>query len=197
MSQLMSDPSLSIAHFEQVAEILARPGSLVDFGANVAPAFFSWSEHSGITPSYGQLQPITLVVPVVAQSQSVGDAIAMIAQAIRFVRFLPVRRIVIVYNERDGEFSGRIPGYAKLKIAERARVAGIRISSIVLPLLESDIWNAVQMFDMSFAEILGSSREELKVRLDLPIIECGRGRNIFRNWLQKAVEDFNKVDIFP
>lgn len=196
MSELMQDPAVSVGHFDQVAALLARPGHLLDLGANVSPVLFSWSEHAGIDPVYGRLQPITLVVPVVAHSQAIGDAITVIEDARRFAEFLPVNRVIVVYNERDGRFSGEIGGFVKLRAMEAMGGQGF-VCSIRLPRLVSEIWKKVQDRQMSFSDVVRANPHTLGIEFGMTTMAAGRGRRDIMEWLEAAGSAFQAAGILP
>jgi len=195
MSDLMRDPSVSVGHFDQVAALMAKGGHLFDFGANVSPVLFSWVEHSGIGAFYGRLLPITLVVPVVAHAQSIGDAIATIEDAWKFGEYLPVKKIVVVYNGRDGKFGSGLDGFAKLKAMEAMGGRHAAVTSIELPRLLSEVWKPSQDRHLSLFDILNASPQSLSEQFDLTIMAAGRGRRDIKEWLAEAGAAFGAAGL--
>jgi len=203
MDAISKNPQAALQNFDELGEVLVEGGHVFDFGANVAPVVFGWATVAELQNIFGDIPKITLVVPVTAQTQPIKDALEIIRDARKTVENLPIAKIIIIYNERDGQFGDYIPGYAALKAAENEKdadsknISGITMASFVLPRLESEIWNKVQSANMKFADILSTSPQDLSVLLDLGVIPCGRGRRFFSNWLQGAVDAFNEIGLIP
>ena len=133
-------------------------------------------------------------MPVTAHPVAIGNALETIAYARKALHEFPVKKIVIVYNECQGEFADDNAGYAALKALE-AGDPDFSVTSIVLPLQHSEIWGKAHLQGMSFERVAASSAEELSAKFGMDVIACGRGKNVLVKWLERAVADFNEVGL--
>jgi hypothetical protein len=173
---------------------MSRGGGLYDFAPNVAARFFQWAAISALSDTYGELPAVTLVVPVIADRYSVAEAIGLITGARKSRGELPVKKVVIVYNEVRGVFSDEVPGHAELKALE-AEHLDFAVASIVLKRLRSEIWGKMQLHEMSFGEALDRSPEELSEKFGLGILKCARGKRFLRTWLEQSIAEFKAVGL--
>ena len=195
MEAISQDPNAALQNFDDLGQRLARGGAIFDFGANIAPVVFGWAKVGEIHEYLAHMPKITLVVPVTAQSQAIDDAIAIIKEARGTISDLPIAKIIVVYNERDGKFGNDIARYADLVAETIAKDDGIEMKSVVLPKLLSEIWNKIQAKNMPFADAIRLSAAELERDLGLPLMQAGRGKKFFRDWLNAAELQFLNAGI--
>ena len=65
---------------------------------------------------YGKIPPLTVVVPVTANAVSIDDALEIIEDARKSLSEVPVKKVIVVFNERDGAFSSQVAGFDKLNL---------------------------------------------------------------------------------
>jgi len=197
MEEIADHPEMALQHFDEIGDFMSSPGAMYDFGANVAPMLYAWAPVAGLAAFHGEMPPITLVVPVTAHATAIEGALETIADARKSLRDLPVRKVIIVYNEREEGFSSALPGYDKLLALETDESKDFVVKSITLPKLVSEIWVKVQSTGMNFHDVLKYTPKELMVFLELPGLRCARGQERLRNWLDKAAQDFDEIGLAP
>ena len=188
---MAEDPFLALKLFDHISDRMVRGGALIDFGPGTAGLFAAWAPECGIREFYGErpLPPVTLVVPVTANGASVQGALETIADARNALKNVPVGNVVVVYDERDGEFSSSIPGHDALKALESDTAMEFTVTSFALPELRSEISRKLRSTSTSFREALNVSAPKLATKLDLAIPQCSRGKRFLREWVAKASAD--------
>jgi len=198
MKDVVENPAAALDHFDEIGAIMSKGGALFDFGANVAPVFFGWAAVSGLSEIHGEIPPLTLVIPVTASSVSIADAAEIIADARKSIDELPVKKVIVVYNERDGGFSSQVAGYDDLKRLEKGRDANFEITSIVMPLLpkiNATFWNNIEIHEMSYRAVLEMNAEALTKKLDMVGMTAARGKIALKKWLDTVVQAFTDVGL--
>ena len=195
MAEMAANPAAAFQHFDELAALLAQGGCVFDFGANLAPQFFGWVAICDLKNTLGDMPAVTLVVPTTAQPQAIGDAVEVIQLAKTHAQYLPVRKIIVVLNENEGEFSSGIAGYQDLEALLRDG-SSIPMYSFVLPKLHSEIWAAVQAYAMPFRRIIAMPPKQLGEALGgMHFMKCARGERFFEIWIEKAMHDLDKIGL--
>lgn len=195
-AEAANDPNTSFKRFENILDHMCRSGAVFDFGADVAMSFFVWASLRAEVPLHGKLPPITLVVPVIYDRVSIGAVINLIKDARKSLKILPIAKIIVVHNERQGPFTDFLDTFADLKAMEVDQSHGIVMTSIRLPKINSEVWQRVQSMDIPFAEVLKLHPRDLASLLDLPPLPCARGGRAIKEWLDAAIGNFMFAGLF-
>ena len=194
MREIADNPELAVQHFDKTGALMSHGGALFDFGANVAPAFFSWGPVSGLYGLYGRLPPITLVVPVTASSVSIDGVFEIVRDARKALKNLPVQNVIIVHNERDGDFTGNIPGLEKLRNFEKGLETELKVTSIKMPMLpriNAVFWDKIQNEDLAFRDVIAKHPAELGKLFGISGLQCSRGVIALEKWLEDLVSAYS------
>jgi len=150
--------------WDEVYLNIARGSAMVDFGANVVPAFSQWLEILETDRNGIDYPPSFLIVPITSSGQALRDGVATIEGFWKTQQVLPISRTIVFFNEVFGPVENPIsPDYEWL--LRRAREGKLTI--LRMPKCEGPLLAAFDAQDIPVFAVLRMNDDQLSAMFGL------------------------------
>jgi hypothetical protein len=195
ITSIRSDQDAALEYWERLGEALCEGNALVDVGANVVPAIWDWAKETNAGRVLRTAPPISLVIPVTAQAQSLVDAGDLIRLAEAKQPHLPIAKYIVVFNEHEGKFDGIRDATDYQELAKL--VSAVRASTVRLERCKSSVWQKIQAECISLKAMRSLTYRDYAKRFGLSTFMSSAAEKDYVEWMYSTVKAFHAVLIEP
>ena len=190
-SDVQRNPDLAMAFWDKIGDTVlddkSSVGCLMDVGANVVSSLLDWAEAGGVHRVLEGSVVVDFVVPCVASSKAIADALAVLTVFSRGKAF-PVGRMFLVENAWQGGFESFAENadlVAAVRIVEASGGAVVR-----MPLCRSMLLRKMEEKHRFIGEVASWSYADVARVLELQAFKASREQGDFHEWLDGVRESF-------
>jgi hypothetical protein len=194
MDQIKADPRKAINYWDKIGTHLKEGSTVIDLGANVLPMVFDWAQQRQAARVLKN-SPISLVVPVTAQRQSIIDAVKMIEESQADTAQIPFQHTYVIFNAYHGSFDD-LKTTREMRMLQNMeqKKSIIRVN---MARCTTEVWERIEANFTRLSEVAQLEHDDFIERFELDPFAASGAHSDFMTWLRDTLAAFRSAKLIP